>query len=315
MCGRLVVGQADGGSMNSYVVSADHDGRRIDRVVRAQLGHVPQALIERWSRGKKLIKNGAPVKANERVHLGDVLEWPHADVAQKPANPRQEHRLDVVLKAQDHMVINKPAGLAAQAGSGLSTSVDDMLRADDPRWKLVHRLDRPTSGCLLVAKGARAAEHYSNQFRSRDIHKCYLALVPLGLDDEGVVDAPLRRRQDVKRKSFMDVHPDGDEACTLFKLLAPLGDKDLVLLRPETGRMHQLRAHMAHLGHAIIGDELYGGLPAPRLALHSLALFYRDQDDQDVFAYAKPGEDFCSLADDAAKHIPDLDILQALVHV
>ncbi len=301
--------------MINFVVTADHDGRRFDRVVRAELGQIPQALIERWSRGKKLLKNGMPVKANERVFEGDVLAWPEAEVAKKTAAPRQEHRLDVVVKARDHMVINKPAGLAAQGGSGLSTSVDDLVRADDPRWKLVHRLDRPTSGCLLVAKGAKAAEHYADQFRGRDVHKFYLALVPLGLDEEGLVDAPLRRRQDVPRKSFMDVHPDGEEARTGFKVLAQLQDKDLVLLKPETGRMHQLRAHMAYLGHPLIGDELYGGQPATRLALHALALFYRDQDEMDVFAFAKPGQDFLSLAEDMVRHVPDLDILQALARV
>jgi 23S rRNA pseudouridine955/2504/2580 synthase len=143
-----------------YIVDDEQNGRRLDRVIRAQQGNVPQALIEKWARSKSLLVNCQPSKPNQRLNMGDEVSWP--DVTEVIKLRSRENRkqnlshqeIDIVFRAKSFLVLNKPSGLASQGGSGLNYSVDDWLTSLDGHWKLVHRLDRATSGCLLVARGA-----------------------------------------------------------------------------------------------------------------------------------------------------------------
>lgn len=181
------------------------------------------------------------------------------------------------------MIIDKPSGLAAQSGSGIKEDLDTLLSAftnsKGRRPKLVHRLDRETSGLVIVAKTHPAAAHFSNQFAQRLAKKTYYAIVAGNpMPNMGIIDAPLKRG----RVNNIDIalianknDKDAQEAVTDWEIIESFEKCALLKLSPKTGRMHQLRAHLAYIGHPILGDNKYGGLLAingikvPRLMLHA----------------------------------------------
>ena len=195
----------------------------------------------------------------------------------------------LVAEGKDWLAINKPGGLAVQGGRGIDVSVDDILatlaEGHDDRMRLVHRIDKDTAGLVLVARGRVAARRLTAGFAGRDITKTYLALVkgrpPARLRLEG----RLGPRQGAGGE-IMSVCEDGQEACTLVERLDHAGDHaSLVALRPLTGRKHQIRVHMAHAGHPVIGDGKYGGATAHpggglarRLHLHAWRLVLAEGD-------------------------------------
>ncbi len=194
----------------------------------------------------------------------------------------------LVIAEDAHLLaFNKPAGLAVQGGSGVQRSFEDLLEAfaksNGKRPRLVHRLDRDTSGVLIAARTKPAAAFLSETFAQRDAHKTYLAIVCGGAPEppEGVVDRALRKSS----RKGLDImeparagEPGAQAALTRYRTLAATASAALVELRPETGRMHQLRAHMAELGRPIAGDAKYGGLfhvggvEISGLMLHAAAL-------------------------------------------
>ncbi|MBE7217370.1 MAG: RluA family pseudouridine synthase [Caulobacteraceae bacterium] len=183
------------------------------------------------------------------------------------------------------LAIDKPSGLSSQGGRGQVNTLDELLyafaRPDGRRPQLVHRLDRDTSGVILAAKTKPAAGALGKAFAARAVRKTYLALVPPGEAASGVIDAPLRR-EEAGREAYMRIAAPGaggaEPALTRFRTLARGPAGALVEVRPETGRMHQIRVHMAHIGRPLFGDVRYGGAltaggaPAPRLMLHALAI-------------------------------------------
>lgn len=181
------------------------------------------------------------------------------------------------------LAFNKPAGLAVQGGSGVTRSLEDLLAAfaksNGKRPRLVHRLDRETSGVLVAARTQPAAAFLSQAFASRDTTKTYLAIVCGGTPEPaaGEIDLALKKASRAGL-DIMEVSPHGQSALTRYETLAATPAAALVRLAPETGRMHQLRAHMAAIGHPIAGDGKYGGLfrlggvEVPSLLLHAAAL-------------------------------------------
>ena len=181
------------------------------------------------------------------------------------------------------LVFNKPSGLAVQGGSGIERSLEDLLAAfaksNGKRPRLVHRLDRETSGVIVAARTKPAAAFLSEAFAGRDVKKTYLAIVCGGAPDpaEGDIDKPLQK---VSRRGLdiMEVSPSGQAARTHYRTLSAIPAAALVELEPETGRMHQLRAHLASIGRPIAADGKYGGLfslgavAIPSLMLHAAAL-------------------------------------------
>ncbi|RYF72055.1 MAG: RluA family pseudouridine synthase [Comamonadaceae bacterium] len=274
-------------------VDEESAGQRLDNLLFRTLKGVPKTHVYRIIRSGEVRLNKGRVQADSRVSAGDMLRLPPVRVSAAPADaPSAPPRgFDLLHEDDALLAINKPAGVAVHGGSGLSFGVIEQLRAARPEARfleLVHRLDRETSGVLLVAKKRSALTALQAQFRTRETGKTYLALVegewPARLK---VLDAPLARyllpakpgqAEGERRVKVVDKdHPDAMRALTLVRVLArltlPGDDAPMTLLAVtiKTGRTHQIRVHLASAGHAIAGDDKYGDFERRRdLARHGL---------------------------------------------
>lgn len=248
---------------------------RVDRFLEARFPSLSFSHIQRIVRKGELRVNGRRADSKDRLDEGDKvripplkLDTPKAAVGLSEAETkiRDELRKMVLFEDADVMVLNKPAGLAVQGGSGLSRHIDRMLEtmrdAKGQRPRLVHRLDRETAGCLLIAKTRFAATALTGAFRHRSARKIYWALVAgVPKPKQGRISTYLAKEEN-EEESIMRVAAHGDEgashAVTYYAVVETSARKlAWVSLKPVTGRTHQLRAHMAHVGHAIIGDPKY----------------------------------------------------------
>lgn len=216
----------------------------------------------------------------------------------------------VIGEERKLIALNKPAGLSSQGGRGQGNTLDELLYAFElhgDRPRLVHRLDRDTSGVIVAAKSKAAAGFIGRAIQDRRVEKTYLALVALGAPapPEGEITAALRR-EEVGPEAYMrpcdDGHPGAEAALTRYRTLAATASAALMQLKPVTGRMHQLRVHLASIGRPILGDVRYGGAlvidgrPAPRLMLHALEFGFPHPEGGFARARAAPPQDFAALA-------------------
>lgn len=218
----------------------------------------------------------------------------------------------LVIHEDDHVIaLNKPAGLSSQGGRIATHTLDELLWAfakpSGNRPRLVHRLDRDTSGVILTARTKPAAGFLGKALMARRFRKTYLAIVAPGAPEPkaGTIDTPLRREM-VGREAYMRPcapdHPDAEAAVTRYRTLATTPDAALVELSPQTGRMHQLRVHMASIGRPIAGDARYGGAltlaghAVPRLMLHAASLAFPHPDGGTRRVDAPLPEDMAALA-------------------
>ena len=214
------------------------------------------------------------------------------------------------------LALNKPAGLSSQGGRIKAHTLDDLLwafaRSNGKRPELVHRLDRDTSGVILAAKTKPAAGFLGKAIAARKVTKTYLALVASSPSPPaGAIESPLRR-EEIGREAYMRVcaadHPDAEAALTRYRLVASGGAAALVELSPHTGRMHQLRVHLASIGRPILGDVRYGGAlmaggaPVPRLMLHASALEFPHPEGGRRRIEAPIPDDFQSLQHTLIRH-------------
>lgn len=264
-------------------------GERIDRVVSFVTGCTRSEAArliadEGVRRNRRLVRKGA-----ERVAEGDVVVIDDEGMGAKPLpQPEPAVPVDVMYEDEHVLVVNKPAGLVVHPGAGTAehTLVNGLLArfpelagvGEPERPGIVHRLDKGTSGLLVVARTEPARAALVEQLASRSVERLYIALVWGHLEsDHGIVDAPIGR--DPRRPTRMTVRADGRDARTGYEVVGRLTrpvEASMVHCRLETGRTHQIRVHMGAIGHPIVGDDVYGGrrqsLPFPRPALHASVL-------------------------------------------
>lgn len=282
-------------TVETVTVGADDGVTRIDRWLRRRYPHLSQGQIEKLIRTGQVRVDGARVKSSDRVNVGQIVRVPPLpDAAPRPppgALSAQDEAFVqslVLHRDEDVIVLNKPAGLAVQGGAKTGRHLDQLLDGlkfgAEARPKLIHRLDRDTSGCLVLACHPRAAAALGEAFRDRDTDKIYWAIV-IGAPRPKVGEirgwmrkAPGPREAD---REMMQQAVQTDEgavhAITQYVVLSDAGQRAAwVALRPVTGRTHQLRFHMAEIGHAIAGDPKYKcDRPVPGGLEHSLQLHAR----------------------------------------
>ncbi|RUO49824.1 23S rRNA pseudouridine(955/2504/2580) synthase RluC [Pseudidiomarina donghaiensis] len=249
-------------------VEAGYQEQRIDNYLMAQLKGVPKSLVYRILRKGEVRVNKKRVKPEYKLQVGDIIRIPPVRVAE--ANPLPSAKLDQVQALQAHilyeddvlMVMNKPAGLAVHGGSGLQFGLIESLRAlrpDAKQMELVHRLDRETSGCILIAKRRSALRSLHEQLRNKTMDKQYLALVR-GQWQKHVklIAAPLLKNTLKSGERVVRVDAEGKPSETRFRIVEKYAQCTLVEASPITGRTHQIRVHALHAGHPIACDPKYG---------------------------------------------------------
>lgn len=271
-----------------FDVPGSLEGERLDRAVALLTGYTRsevQALVEAGA----VTLNGRPVPKGRRLVAGDVLEVLAEPEAAGPPGP-EPVPVDVVDADEHVVVVAKPAGLVVHPGAGHAhgTLVNGLLArfpelasvGDPARPGIVHRLDRDTSGLLVVARSAGAYDGLVRALSAREVERTYLALVWGHMEaPRGVIDAPIGRS--VARRTRMAVRSGGREARTGYRVEREYHDPDVTLVecRLETGRTHQIRVHLAAIGHPVVGDAAYGGtrptIPLDRPFLHAAGLAFR----------------------------------------
>ena len=269
--GNLAPASAQGQpQVRSVVVDEESAGQRLDNFLIRHLKGVPKTHVYRIIRSGEVRVNKGRAGADTRVVAGDVVRVPPVRTSEKAAQkvemPAPGREFPLLMEDEALLAIDKPAGVAVHGGSGVSFGVIEQLRQARPQARfleLVHRLDRETSGILLVARKRSALKHLQDQFRERETGKTYLALVVGDWPaSRKVIDAPLHkylladgeRRVKVVGKD----DPDGMKAVTLVKVRERLDGFTLLEVTIRTGRTHQIRVHLASQGHPIAGDDKYG---------------------------------------------------------
>lgn len=269
----------------NFTVSPEDLGKRIDIFLTDKLkDNHSRTFIQRLILNKDILLNSRPVKSKHKLNLGDAIQVTVFESAAHQINP-EDIKLKVIYEDEDVLVIDKPSGLVVHPGAGnlsgtlvnaLLTHTKNLSDVNPQRPGIVHRLDKETSGVMVVAKNNPAHLRLVKQFSTHSIKRKYIAIVKGKVEcDEGIIDLPIgRHKRDFKRQavSFVNSRP----AITNYKVLRRFADYAALLeLSPQTGRTHQLRVHLAHLGHPILGDSKYGTTAQPdfpRLALHALEL-------------------------------------------
>ena len=289
-------------------IDAERAGQRIDNFLRKELPGVPKGRLYRLLRRGEVRVNSGRVKAEYKLKEGDEVRVPPARIRTDAAAPPDKlaaRMLDNVLYEDKRLlVINKPTGVAVHGGSGISHGVVELLRHSRPDLRdlsLVHRIDRETSGCLVLAKRRSALRELHARFREGQVEKNYLALVvgdwQLG---EQLIDAPLYVQHRKQGERHVVVSGNGKPAQTRVSLSRTFGIYSLLQCAPLTGRTHQIRVHLAHVGHPIVGDDRYGdeevngvarkwGLP--RLFLHAQSIAFADDSGNDLHFTAPLADD------------------------
>ena len=241
-------------------------GQRLDNFLMTQLKGVPKSHIYKIIRKGEVRINKGRTKNVYRLKLNDLVRVPPVKTDDRDTSIPAKWILSsfeerVLFEDDDLIVLNKPSGIAVHGGTANSHGVIEslrFLRPDERYLELVHRLDKATSGCLLIAKNRKMLNGLQTLLRNRTINKTYTALLCGVIHKQSVkVNAPLEKRTLESGEHRVRVHPDGKKSETIFERLAQYKNATLVSASPKTGRTHQIRVHAKHLGHPIAGDERY----------------------------------------------------------
>ncbi len=253
--------------VRTVTVPDDHDGQRLDNFLCGQLKGVPKSLIYRICRTGEVRVNGGRAKPDRRLGVGDEVRIPPLRVPQRdePGRPSsvQLTRIETAIIHEDRefLVIDKPSGIASHGGSGVSFGAIELLRAARPRdtLELAHRLDRETSGVLVLTRRRSALTALQAAIRAGGVDKRYLALIKGTLPQSHLdVEAPLRKSVLQGGERMVTVDPAGKASRSRFSELERYADASLVEIELDTGRTHQIRVHARHIGHPLAGDDKYG---------------------------------------------------------
>ncbi len=292
-------------AVNTYqfTVDAQSKDQRLDVFLTAQIPDLPsRSFIQKMIDQGLVTVNGQAAKRNTRLVINDEVKaildestLPKTDLV------AEQLKLDIFYEDDDIVIVNKPEGLTVHPASGdkTGTLVNGLLfhfgenlsdKNGDDRPGIVHRLDRDTSGLLLVAKNNTAHARLGRQFEKHTIYKKYIARVEgIVQFDQGMIDVPLERHRKYHDQRQVAKPGEGKEAVTLYQVLQRFKKTTLVALYPQTGRTHQLRVHMKHLGHPLLGDEKYGLTSNfPRLALHAMAIGFEHPTMKEQIEFSCP---------------------------
>lgn len=257
-----------------FTVTKGQEPLRIDKYLMAKIEGATRNKVQQAIELGFVLVNEQPVKSNYKVRPGDeIITFSDTSPEDREIIP-QELPLNIVYEDDSIIIINKPAGLVMHPGSGnpngtlvngvvwhLKLQQPELTENQLPRFGMVHRIDKNTSGLVVLAKTQEASFHLAKQFFDHTVERKYIALVWGDLkDDEGTITGHVGRHQ--RFRKIMDVYPDGEhgkEATTHYKIIERFGYTTLVECKLETGRTHQIRVHMQHIGHPLFNDDTYGG--------------------------------------------------------
>lgn len=270
--------------VQKVIVSSNDAGGRLLNWLKRYYQGMPFNQLQKWLRTGQIRLDGKRVKGNEILAPNQQLRLPsYVPISakeelsiKKPLKPHQLTQVKeaIVYQNEHWIVLNKPQGLATQGGTGITESVDQIMAAlFEPSPKLTHRLDKDTSGALLLAKTLESARWLTHMFKEGTINKTYLALV-VGIPQQetGIINLPMCKLPGKLGERMVVDAQEGLEAITHYRVLEARNNLALLELKPKTGRMHQLRLHCAELGTPVLGDGKYGGkkahLDGERFTLH-----------------------------------------------
>ena len=279
-------------------IDAEQAGQRIDNFLRRELPGLPKGRLYRILRRGEVRVNGGRIRAEYKLQEGDEVRIPPARVkgpGDAPADGKAAQITDrIIFEDKRLLVVDKPSGVAVHGGSGISHGIIELLRHARPELRdlsLVHRLDRDTSGCLVLAKRRSALRELHEKFRDGVVEKNYLALVVGDWQyGEQLIDKPLLVENRKGGERHVIVSKGGKSAQTRVQLSRTFGKYSLLLCAPQTGRTHQIRVHLQALEHPILGDERYGDSEQNKLArkfglkrlfLHAQSIAFADESGND----------------------------------
>lgn len=257
-----------------YRIEEDSAGKRFDVVATEMLPMLSRAYVHVLIEGKRILLNGQQQKAGYKLRVDDVIT---TDFEESEIDDIADIDLSILYEDDNVLVINKPEGIISHSRGrywnepSVASFVRQKTGLEGDRSGIVHRLDRATSGVMICAKNSETLSFLQKQFSKRNVKKTYLAIVSGHLKlPEAIIDMPIERNP--KAPSTFRIGSNGKPSQTKYFVIENRDDYDVVRLEPITGRTHQLRVHLAHQGHPIVGDMLYKGEAADRLYLHALSL-------------------------------------------